>query len=76
MNPDGEPLAAALNRFRTTLWGGSVLDPFQGSGTVGAEAVRLGRNYIGIDLSPEYTRIAEQAIQAANPVRSPTLARA
>jgi SAM-dependent methyltransferase len=27
LNPDGEPLAAALNRFRTTLWGGSVLDP-------------------------------------------------
>ena len=27
MNPDSEPLAAALNRFRTTLWGGSVLDP-------------------------------------------------
>lgn len=27
MNPDSEPLAASLNRFRTTLWGGSVLDP-------------------------------------------------
>ena len=27
MNPDSEPLAASIKRFRTTLWGGSVLDP-------------------------------------------------
>jgi hypothetical protein len=26
MNPDSEPLAAAINSFRATLWGGSVLD--------------------------------------------------
>ena len=32
MNPDSEPLAAAINGFRTTLWGGSVLDAGRGPG--------------------------------------------
>ena len=39
-----------------------VLDPFNGSGTTGAVAVRLGRDYIGIDLSAEYLRLAEERI--------------
>ena len=35
-----------------------VLDPFFGSGTVGKVAERLGRKWIGIELSPEYVKIA------------------
>jgi DNA modification methylase len=31
-----------------------VLDPFNGAGTTGLVALRLGRRYIGIDLKPEY----------------------
>ncbi|MGH3477526.1 MAG: DNA-methyltransferase [Nocardioidaceae bacterium] len=34
--------------------GGTVLDPFSGSGTTGAVATREGRRYVGIDLKPEY----------------------
>lgn len=30
------------------------LDPFSGSGTSGLVALRLGRRYIGIDLSADY----------------------
>jgi len=37
-----------------------VLDPFAGSGTTCAVAARLGRDYIGIELNPEY--IEKQAI--------------
>lgn len=37
-----------------------VLDPFGGSGTVGAVAERLGRNSILIELNPEYVKLAEQ----------------
>lgn len=34
--------------------GGTVLDPFSGSGTVGHVAQRNGRKYVGIDLSADY----------------------
>ena len=40
--------------------GDVVLDPFFGSGTTGYVANRLGRQWIGIELNPEYIRIAEK----------------
>ena len=43
--------------------GGVVLDPFFGSGTTGAVAKRLGRNYIGIDLNPKFCELARQRIE-------------
>ena len=43
--------------------GGVVLDPFLGSGTTGAVAKRLGRQYIGIDLNPVYCQAAEKRIR-------------
>jgi hypothetical protein len=35
-----------------------VLDPFSGSGTTGRVALRLGRDYIGIDLNESYLPMA------------------
>ena len=43
---------------------GIVLDPFMGSGTTAVVAKKLGRNYIGIELNPEYVKIAEARINA------------
>jgi len=37
-----------------------VLDPFCGSGTALVVAQRLGRRFVGVDLSPDYLRIAQQ----------------
>ena len=34
--------------------GGTVLDPFSGSGTTGLAAARHGRRYVGIDLNRDY----------------------
>jgi DNA modification methylase len=39
-----------------------VLDPFFGAGTVGVVSKRNNRNYIGIELNPEYVLIAEKRI--------------
>ncbi|HDY87740.1 MAG TPA: site-specific DNA-methyltransferase [bacterium] len=40
-----------------------VLDPFFGSGTVGLVAKKLNRDYIGIELNPEYIKMAEKRIR-------------
>lgn len=45
--------------------GGTVLDPFTGSGSTGKAAILEGFNFIGIELSPEYAAIAEARIRAA-----------
>lgn len=42
--------------------GGAVLDPFFGSGTTGRVATAHGREYIGIELNPEYIEIANKRL--------------
>ena len=42
---------------------GTVLDPFNGSGTTTLAAKCLGRNYIGIDVSEEYNQIARERLE-------------
>ena len=42
--------------------GDTVLDPFFGSGTTGAVAKRLGREYIGIELNPRFCEKAAERI--------------
>ena len=42
--------------------GGVVLDPFMGSGTTGAAAKRLGRDFVGIEINPRYCEIAKKRI--------------
>lgn len=43
--------------------GGWVLDPFNGSGTSGIVATQNKRNYIGIDLNPEYMEITKRRVE-------------
>lgn len=42
---------------------GIVLDPFMGSGSTAVGAKKLGRHYIGFDISKEYCQIAERRLQ-------------
>ena len=45
--------------------GGTVLDPFAGSGTTLAVAAEQGRNAIGCELNPEYIALAKKRIREA-----------
>jgi len=45
---------------------GIVLDPFSGSGTTLLAAKKLGRDYLGIDLNPEYVEMSKRRIGSDN----------
>jgi DNA modification methylase len=43
----------------------TVLDPFSGAGTTGVVSRKLGRDYIGVELNPEYAEMSERRIHKA-----------
>lgn len=45
-----------------------VLDPFLGSGTVGVICEQQHRNYIGIELNPDYVKLALERIRSTEPL--------
>jgi site-specific DNA-methyltransferase (cytosine-N4-specific) len=45
--------------------GDLVLDPFMGSGTTGQVALDMGRRFIGIELNPDYAKIADRRLNGA-----------
>lgn len=49
-----------------TAPGETVLDCFMGSGTTAAAAIQEGRNYIGIELDPQYVELARSACATAH----------
>lgn len=51
-----------------------VLDPFNGTGTTGAVAKKLGRRYVGIERDPEYAKAAVKRIAAIEPLEAPSIA--
>lgn len=42
--------------------GGTVIDPFFGAGTVGVVAKQHGREYIGIEINPEYVEMSRKRL--------------
>ncbi|MEA2901383.1 MAG: hypothetical protein QOH36_1270 [Actinomycetota bacterium] len=53
---------------------GVVLDPFFGTGTVGAVAERFGRDWLGIELSPAYAELARKRLAAIQPASGQAIA--
>lgn len=54
--------------------GDLVLDPFNGTGTTGAVAKKLGRRYIGLEREKKYASAAEKRIADVEVVPSPSIA--
>ena len=54
--------------------GDLVIDPFNGTGTTGAVAKRLGRRYVGFERDETYAKAAEARIAAIEPLPEATLA--
>lgn len=52
----------------TTSKGDIVLDPFIGSGTTAVACKKTGRNFIGIDMNPEYIKMAERRLSSYTPI--------
>lgn len=75
IHPTVKPVALMEWLVRlVTPKGGTVLDPFLGSGTTGMAAVRQDFDFIGIEREAEYVEIAERRIAlAANAPRSKPL---
>jgi DNA modification methylase len=47
----------------TTDLGDLVFDPFAGTATSGVAAIRRGRRFLGIELNPQYTKIARARLK-------------
>ncbi|MHC5306660.1 DNA methyltransferase [Bartonella sp. LJL80] len=58
----------------STKPGDVILDPFFGSGTTGAVAKRLGRDFVGIEREQSYIDAAVERINAVEPLAKPELA--
>lgn len=54
---------ALIDRIIGSTKAKTVLDPFMGSGTTAIAAINHKRNYVGIELSPEYTEMANRRIK-------------
>ncbi|HEY0835523.1 MAG TPA: site-specific DNA-methyltransferase [Azospirillum sp.] len=57
----------------STRVGDVVLDPFFGTGTTGAVAKKLGRDWIGLERDPEYAKVAQARIDATQAVSDPAI---
>tara|TARA_R110000868_G_scaffold411061_1_gene701573 strand:+ start:760 stop:1557 length:798 start_codon:yes stop_codon:yes gene_type:complete len=66
LSPHPAPFPEALARDHILSWsneGDIVLDPFSGSGTTAKMARLMGRQFIGIEINPEYCAIARKRLR-------------
>lgn len=54
---------ALIDRIVSSTNAKTILDPFMGSGTTAISAINFDRNYVGIEISPEYCKMAEKRIK-------------
>lgn len=63
-NPHPAPFPIPLiERIISATSAKTILDPFMGSGTTAVVAKSMGRDFIGIDVSPQYCELAEERLK-------------
>jgi hypothetical protein len=62
-HPTQKPVSLLVDLVGDTK--GLIADPFMGSGSTGVAAVKLGRNFIGIEIEPKYFEIACKRLSRA-----------
>lgn len=61
----GKPTEVMRWLVRICPPGGTILDPFMGSGTTGVAALIEGRKFVGVEMVPHYQQVAERRIREA-----------
>jgi len=62
---------ALIERIISSTNANLILDPFMGSGTTAIAAKKLGRDFVGIEISPEYVELSKQRLNDS--LRTPSL---
>ena len=66
VHPTQKPITVMAGIIKhLTSPGATILDPFMGSGTTGVACVKTGGNFVGIEIDPDYSAIAEKRIAEA-----------
>jgi site-specific DNA-methyltransferase (adenine-specific) len=65
--PNGHPCPKPIGQWlwlmeRTTMEGETIIDPFIGSGTTAVAAKKLGRHFLGFEISETYCEIARDRL--------------
>lgn len=60
-----KPLDVMRDLVKIVPEGGTVLDPFMGSGTTGVAAILEGRNFIGVEMTDHYYEVAARRLSEA-----------
>lgn len=60
-----KPVPLLENLLQLVPEGGTVLDPFMGSGSTGVACMNMGLDFYGIELDPGYFQVARQRIEEA-----------
>jgi site-specific DNA-methyltransferase (adenine-specific) len=64
-HPTQKPVAVMEWAIKQSGVTGAILDPYMGSGTTGLAAMRVGHEFIGIEIEPKYFDIACERIENA-----------
>jgi len=65
-NPHPAPFPEELvERIISSTTGDLIMDPFVGSGTTPLVAKKLGRSFIGVDISPEYVEMTKKRLDGS-----------